>query len=72
MKNYITLLFFLLTLQAGYSREANSSMNNKNSPEADKKTIRDAGNKNNNFYDNGETFVLTDKVKFNRRNMRIG
>ncbi|MFZ4521258.1 MAG: hypothetical protein ACOYNC_06105 [Bacteroidales bacterium] len=57
MKKLITLLFFALTLQAGYSQET-KSMKKKNSPEAEKKAIRDAGDKNNNFYDNEETFVL--------------
>jgi hypothetical protein len=58
MKKLIYLIVFTLTLQAGYTQKTTSAMKKSDVPTTDNKAIRDAGDRNNDFYDNEETFLL--------------
>ncbi|MCX6306245.1 MAG: hypothetical protein NT040_14875 [Bacteroidetes bacterium] len=58
MKKLIWLIIFTLTLQAAYTQEPTTAMKKSTVPAADTKAFRDAADRNNNFYDNEETFTL--------------
>ena len=58
MKHLILLVAAFLMIQVVYSQKEKTDMKANSPLEIDKLALRDAGDKNNNFYDNEETYLL--------------